>query len=396
MSYFTPYIDDSGLHMPTYNDILADIISSMKAIYGNDIYLEADSADYQFISILALKIHDSYQAVQYAYNSRSPSTAIGAALDSVVKLNGIARKAAGYSTCEVVITGTPFTEIKDGSVQDAAGLIWDLPESVVIGSEGTAVATVTCETAGAVTALPGDITKINTPTYGWKTVTNEVSAVTGNALESDEELRERQTISVANPSQTMLAGTAGALRALKNVKRVSVYENDTNISTKDEAENPYGLPAHSVTCVVEGGDDNDVAEAILYHKGIGCYTNGTTEVDVTDQNDYVNKVRFYRPSYVDIHVHLKLKKYTGYINSLQSTIKDAIYAYLGTLEIGRDVSISMLMGVVMSCNAQFSRPVFGIAEMTVGRSADSLGNGDVDIDFNEVANANYDAIEVSV
>ena len=64
MSYFTPYIDDSGLHMPTYNDILADIIASMKAIYGNDIYLEADSADYQFISILALKIHDSYQAVQ--------------------------------------------------------------------------------------------------------------------------------------------------------------------------------------------------------------------------------------------------------------------------------------------------------------------------------------------
>ena len=211
--------------MPTYNDILADIISSMKAIYGNDIYLEADSADYQFISILALKIHDSYQAVQYAYNSRSPSTAIGAALDSVVKLNGIARKAAGYSTCEVVITGTPFTEIKDGSVQDASGLIWDLPESVVIGSEGTVTATVTCETAGAVTALPGDIAKINTPTYGWKTVTNEVSAVTGNALESDEELRERQTISVANPSQTMLAGTAGALRALKNVKRVSVHEH---------------------------------------------------------------------------------------------------------------------------------------------------------------------------
>ena len=147
---------------------------------------------------------------------------------------------------------------------------------------------------------------------------------------------------------------------------------------------------------MEGGDDNDVAEAILYHKGIGCYTNGTTEVTVTDQNDYVNKVRFYRPTYVDVHVRLKIKKYTGYVNSLQSTIKDAIYNYLGTLEIGRDVSISMLMGVVMSCNAQFSRPVFGIAEMTVGRSTDSLVSGDMDINFNEVANANYDAIQVSV
>ena len=95
MSYFTPYVDTSGLHIPTYADIRDDIIVQMKKIYGNDIYLENDSADYQFISILALKISDSYQAVQYACNARSPVTAIGAALDSVVKLNGIVRKEPG-------------------------------------------------------------------------------------------------------------------------------------------------------------------------------------------------------------------------------------------------------------------------------------------------------------
>ena len=137
MSYFNPYIDKSGLHIPTYNDILDDMIEGMKKIYGSDIYLENDSADYQFLSILALKISDSYQAIQYAYNSRSPSTAVGAALDSVVKLNGIARKKAGYSTCELVLSGIPFTEIKNGSVMDKTNVVWKLPSSVVIGSDGT-------------------------------------------------------------------------------------------------------------------------------------------------------------------------------------------------------------------------------------------------------------------
>ncbi len=396
MSYFTPYVDGSGLHMPTYSDILEDMISSMKEIYGTDIYLENDSADYQFLSALALKVSDSYQAVQYAYNSRSPSTAIGAALDSVVKLNGIYRKAAGYSTCELTITGTAFTEIKNGSVKDATGNVWNLPASVVIGADGTIKATATCATAGAITALPGGIAEINTPTFGWTAVTNEVSAIQGNAIETDGELRQRQTISVSNPSQTMLAGTLGALRALKNVARVSVYENDTNISAVDEENNPYGLPAHSVTCVVEGGDDNDIAEAILYHKGIGCYTNGSTVVKVTDQNEYINTIRFYRPTYVPIYVHVKVKKYTGYISSLASSIKSAVYDYLEGLEIGRDVSISMLTGIVVGCNPNPSKPLFGISAITIGRSESALAAGDVDIDYNEVAAPLYDAIEVEV
>ena len=394
MSYFAPYVDDSGLHLPTYNDILEDMIDSMKKIYGQDIYLENDSADYQLLSILALKVHDSYQAVQYAYNSRSPATAIGAALDSVVKLNGIYRKPAGYSTCELTITGTPFTEIINGSVKDNTGNVWSLPASVVIGSDGTVKSTATCNVAGAVTALPGDITQIDTPTFGWKTVNNEVSAIPGNAIETDGELRQRQTISVSNPSQTMLAGTLGAIRALKNVARVSVYENDTNISAVDPDNNPFGLPPHSITCVVEGGNDNDIAEAILYHKGIGCYTNGTTVISVKDQNEYINTVRFYRPSYVPIFVHIKIKKYTGYISSLASTVKSAIYDYIQGLEIGRDVSISMLTGIVVGCNPNPSKPLFGISSITIGRSKDELAAGDVDITYNEVASPVYDNIEV--
>ena len=395
MSYFSPYIDKSGLHVPTYADILEDMIATMKTIYGDDIYLGNDSADYQFLSIFALKTADTLQAVKQAYNSRSPSTAIGAALDSIVKLNGISRKGAGYSTCQVILTGTPWTEVQNGSAKDQNGVVWNLPVSVVIGEDGTATVTATCAVSGAVAATPGDISIINTPTYGWKSITNTVSAVLGNDEETDAELRVRQTKSVANPSQTMLQGTLGAIIAVDNVARATVYENDTNLNTVDENYNPHGFPAHSVTCVVEGGADEDIAEAILYHKGVGCYTNGDTEITVTDENGYENKIRFYRPAYVPVYVKVTIKKYGGYLASIMASIQKAVYEYLASLEIGQTVSISMLTAIVMNCNASQTAPTFGVTSIKIGRKASSVDAADISMTYKEVAEAVYENTEVT-
>lgn len=395
MSYFSPYIDKSGLHVPTYADILEDMIATMKTIYGDDIYLGNDSADYQFLSIFALKTADTLQAVKQAYNSRSPSTAIGAALDSIVKLNGISRKGAGYSTCQVTLSGTAYTEIKNGSAKDQNGVVWNLPASVVIGEDGTVTCTATCSASGAVSATPGDISVINTPTYGWKAITNTASAVLGNDEETDAELRVRQTKSVANPSQTMLQGTLGAIIAVANVARATVYENDTNLNTVDKDYNPHGFPAHSVTCVVEGGADEDIAEAILYHKGVGCYTNGDTEIAVTDENGYVNNIRFYRPTYVPVFVKVTIKKYSGYLASIMSSIQKAVYEYLASLEIGQTVSISMLTAIVMNCNTSQTAPTFGVSSIKIGRKASSVTAADISMTYKEVAEAVYENTEVT-
>lgn len=395
MTYYKPYVDSKGLHIPTYNDILEKLVASMKQIYGDDIYLDNSSPDYQLLSIFALVQADTMQTMAYAYNARSPETAIGASLDSVVKLNGIKRKAASQSTCQVKITGTPFTQILNGAVKDRAGLIWDLPSNVVIDSSGATYTVVTCRKAGAVSALAGDITQIETPTYGWISVENEVAAVLGNTEETDAQLRERQTISTANPSQTMLAGTKGAIAALKNVSRYAVYENDTNVGSVTE-DNPHGLPAHSVTCVVEGGTDEDVAEAIFLHKGIGCYTHGDVVVEYTDQNDYINRIRFFRPDYKDVFVKVVIKKYTGYISSMTTKVREAVYEYLAALTIGSDVSASVLSNIIAACNPSLTKPIFGIKELKIGLSKDALAAQDITIGFKEIPNPAFANIEVTL
>ncbi|MFR8056959.1 MAG: hypothetical protein ACLU45_01720 [Dialister invisus] len=92
------------------------------------------------------------------------------------KLNGIARKEPGYSTCQVTLTGIPFTEIKNGSVVDKTGLIWDLLVICHYREWRNSYFYRYMSKVGAVSAEMGDIDKINTPTYGWKSVTNHAAA----------------------------------------------------------------------------------------------------------------------------------------------------------------------------------------------------------------------------
>ena len=47
MTYYKPYVDSKGLHIPTYNDILEKLVASMKQIYGDDIYLETGPPDFE-------------------------------------------------------------------------------------------------------------------------------------------------------------------------------------------------------------------------------------------------------------------------------------------------------------------------------------------------------------
>ena len=63
MAYFAPYIDDAGLHIPTYQDIKDDLVTEAKKIFGEDIYLENDSMDYEYISAIALKMYDTLNSI---------------------------------------------------------------------------------------------------------------------------------------------------------------------------------------------------------------------------------------------------------------------------------------------------------------------------------------------
>ena len=93
MAYFAPYIDGTGLHMPTYEDRLSDLVSAYRSIFGIDAEMSEVVPDYQLLSVFAKALDDTSALVLQAFNSRNPLYASGQALDLILPLYGLSREA---------------------------------------------------------------------------------------------------------------------------------------------------------------------------------------------------------------------------------------------------------------------------------------------------------------
>jgi len=392
MAYVAPYIDESGLTIPSYQDILDDLIEQAKTIYGQDIYLETDTADYQFISVFALKVYDCMLATQLAYNSRSPQTSIGSALDAIVKLNGLSRLVATYSICTVTLTGTAGTVINNGIVTDINGKKWDLPVLVTIGGGGTIDVVATCQEIGTVTALAGNLSIISTPTYGWTSVTNAAAASPGEPIETDTQLKARQSESVSLPSQSLVAGTASALAIIDGVTRHKVYENYTDATDAD------GIPRHCIAAVVEGGTDEDVAQAIFINKTPGCAMNGEVTVVVTDPITAATMdVKFHRPTAVPIFVTVTVHPLAGWTTDTAELVKFWIAAMINSRQIGDDIENSFLYWAAMTYpEGNPLLPAFSITTVLANKTGlPGTSTATIAIAYDEVAQGDVNNIVIT-
>ena len=398
MAYFAPYIDETGLHIPQYNDIKNFLLNEARGIYGQDIYLENDSQDYEFITLMADRIHDTFLALEMVYNNRSPQTAIGAALDGLVKLNGIKRKSPTRSTATVTITAEPRTQIINGMIADDLGVNWTLPTPISV-PDGTGVqqlqALATCTVFGRVTAPAGVLTNIITPTDGWLSVINDDPATTGQEVEEQEQLRARQTISTARPSKTVLEGLIGGIAEIPDVTRYMLYENDTNVFGF------YGvpIPGHSIAVVVEGGNDDDIAGEIKLRKTPGAYTYGDITIDIPNANvlgmQLTTPISFFRPTYYDVYTLVTVRRLTGYSAATENTIKENITAYLNSLSIGDSLTLSALWGAALMAMTNINRPSFSITSVSAGADTDSLQDQDIEIPFNSVTRGIFENVQVA-
>ena len=370
--YVAPYVGPAGLVVPSYQSILADNLQAFLNIYGQNQYVGQDSPIYQLLSIISLKQSDTNLALQLAYNQSSPQTAVGAGLDRAVKMNGLARLPYTFSTAPVTLTGTAGKTITNGAAQDQNGNLWSLPTPLTF--TGSTLSTVaTCTTPGNVTASVGTITIIATPTLGWTSVTNTAAATPGAPVETDSELRARQSISVALPALTPLAATVAALLATSGVTRIAPgYPTPggpgSSIENPTGATDSWGNPAHSVSFVVEGGTDLAVATTIYDKKTIGCFTNGTTTVAVVDPSTgYTEDISFYRPTYEPVFVLMALQGYGATPTSATLTaVQTALVTYLNELSIGETVSLAALTYEAMAINASLTAPGFGVQAVSMG------------------------------
>lgn len=391
MAYFTPYIDNSGIHVPSYQDIIDYYVSKAKEIFGSDIYLGEDSQDYQMLSILARASAASLQAAVDSYNARDPDTAFDDTLDGLVTINGIERKPSTYSTVNLNLTGIPYTIIRGGVVQSVSGDKWNLPSEVVLDASGEALVTGIAQEKGAVVALTGEINKIVTPTYGWSTVNNPNAANVGQPVETTPALKARRKIAVATPSQTPLESLSAGINNLLGVTDFQVYENDTKVTDS------RGFPGNSITAVVQGGVDEEIAKTISKLKNMGVLSYGDVTIPVTNEYGSTLNISFFRPELVPTYVTVNITPLSGYTTEVGDQIKQAIIDYYSNMKIGDNLYNSQLWEAALSVSPDV-RPYFAINPakgITVGLESGSQSNQNLTATFKQKFTLDSDNITIA-
>lgn len=382
------FMTDAGPVAPTYYEIVEFLKAENRKIYGEDVYLENDSQDGQWIGVIAKAISDCNSAAIKSYSTMSPKTATKEALARNVALNGIKPSLATYSTVDVLITGLVGTSITNATASDTSNNVWVLPVNITIPPSGSIVVTARAEKAGAVIAMPNTVTKIGKPTRGWHRVNNPNSSSVGQDAESDTKLRQRQSLSTANASMSQLEGLRGAILALNGVTRCVTFDNKTNVI---DANN---IPPKSACVVVHGGDLQQIAKLMHIKKSMGCGYYGNTNVTVLNVYNEPEVISIYRADVMNIGYKILISARDAYAADTGEAIRELLAKYTNALNIGDKITQNKITGVANLYGAEQSRTYEVVNIKIISNGIEQTG--DYILPFGNVAFCESSAIEIEV
>jgi uncharacterized phage protein gp47/JayE len=363
--------DSTGLTVDGYADVVANLETAFQNAFGADIKTSADSVFGQIINLMALSLTEQNELAESVAQSFNPQTASGAALSALVLLNGIQRQESAFSTVSLSCTAnTKGTTIPAGSlVSDVSGNQFATDSQLVLGASATDTVSSTAVVAGAVSAAASTLTTIVNPVYGWASVTNPAAASEGQSEETDAALRIRRQIVAERSSSVSVSAIFQALTDVSGVTGVKVNQNTGSTTDAD------GVPPQHVWCVVEGGADADIAEAIFDHLAAGIGTHGSSSynhLDSTTSAEYT--IYFDRPTDVTIWCTVNLTTDLDYPADGDDQISDAIIAYFtANFSLGDDIIHSRLYTPINSVDGHT------VDSMFIGTAASPAGTADLSI-----------------
>ena len=251
--------------------------------------------------------------------------------------------------------------------------------NIVLGTVGNLQGVSSVE-ADAIVGAAGSITEIVNPQSGWTAATNPLDAVLGDPEETDGELRGRRAISLSIPG----AGTPEALLAglldIDAVTAAIVVEN-----TGDTVD-ANGLPGHSMECVVENGDEDDIGEVLWERKPGGIKLHGDESVTVTDSQGYDHVLGYSRPTNVLQWMRATYTLYDeeDFPGNGEATMAATLLAEGNALAIGNDLLPDRFSGPVFAAVAGIETLLVEIADDVLG-SPGTYSTTPKAIAFNEIA-----------
>lgn len=380
-------LTSQGFTRTRLDERLTALQEAMRAIFGPTLNLDPDTMDGQALGVFAESQSNLDQLAEDVYHSFNPQSATGVALSRLVQLNGIRRIEGTYSTVTLRCVGSQGTAIPAGSLvkSTATNATFETTEEAIISASGEIDIAARSAVKGAVLAPAGTLTKIDTPIFGWQTVTNLLDAAPGRNEETDEQLRLRRRASTSTAGQSIVDAMYGALTNIPEVRQAKVYEND------QDAVDANGLPPHSIYCIVEGGADADILDTIWLKKTAGTTTHGTTTGQVTDSMGNPHTLNFSRPTDVNVWVTVNLHTRPGWPTDGAQRITNALTAWaVANQSIGEEVIHSRLFDPANTV------PGHSIDSLYIGTAADPAGTANIAVPFDELARFDSTRIVVNV
>lgn len=325
-------VGPTGGAAPEFADALNYFFNGYTGIYGADTYLGGDTQDGQFLALLAEAVDDCNTMAGGVYESFAPQSAQGIGLSNVVRVNGIMRNVASYSTALLTVVGQAYTVIQNGVALDEIGYLWSLPPVVNIPFSGQIDVTATCQTLGSITADSGSINQIsnNGSAPGWQTVINANPATAGLPVETDPQLKARQALSASMPSVSQLYGIVAAILALPGVQAAKLFANEGPAFDVGS-----GIPGNSLALVINGALSQIITDTLAIKKGPGVNTFGTFTVPSTPDAFGIVRTISYSPVVsVPITVQLTVQPLVGFTTDVFVSIQNSIVNWINALGMG--------------------------------------------------------------
>lgn len=387
-------LDRNGYKRKTFEELVEEMINRAKQLFGENINTSERSVIGILIRIMAWFLSLLWKDNEDVYYSAYPNTATGVQLDRISPYGGITRELATYSYGPINLKGTPGYTVDPGFLlATKSDIFFETIESITIGDDGIGSGEIRSLEVGRIgNVAANSVDTIVNPDSEIDSAINPEPITGGREKETDQEFRERFSLSV----EGLGSGTPAAIK--KNVRDVENVRAAEVINNYSGSVDEYGTPDRAFQTFVLGGRDEDVAQAILDSKPAGIQPYGEIYVMAIDDSGNEQKIGFSRAVQVPIHVKLTVTKNNAYPLTGDEQMRSALVRYIGGedadavfyagLNMGEDVIYSRLFSTVFS--------ISGVDDVVIELSKDgkTYQTGNVDIDRQEVAQTSYENIEV--
>lgn len=389
-------LDEKGFTKKTYSEIIDEMNSKAKELFGEDVNTNSYSILGIIIRIIAWFLSILWDGLERVYNSRYIKKSDGIQLDYHGGDKNLKRNPATNAYTTLNFTGLPgYVILMETQFGTTAGINFMLTDDVTLDSNGNGSGEAVSIETGNINNVPADtITEQVEPVEEIYTVTNPEAATGGADQEDNASYKQR----LLQNNESNGKGTANAIiTALLNTPGV---RSATAVFNKTMEPDADGNPPKSVHAYVLGGNSEDIAASLFDSVSGTSQTVGQQQVTVKDLSGVDHVVCFDWAEEVQIYLSIDIKINEKFESNGADQIKDSIIAKIGgtdstgTVQSGLNMGESVILSQLYACVYQ----VVGIDDVTIttGTVQGSLSSNNIAIAQRQVAVTTLDNIEVII